>query len=519
MSFPFRILVVDDEEKIRKSLSGLLQDHGYEIIISGSGPECLKIMSYQKIDLVILDIVMPEMNGIDVLQRIKEKYKDTEVIMITGYADKEKALAALRFDAYDFIEKPFESQEILNIISNCLRKTGLRKELERKNQELKKLESWLRHAQKMEAIGTLTGGIAHEFNNLLTTIIGYGKLLQEGINNEDPLQNYIDRLLGSSDRAANLIRSLLTFSREHNINLRPVKLNEIIKDVENLLVRVIEEHIELRTTFTGEDIVIMADSGQIEQVLINLATNARDAMPDGGCLNISTELVELDEDFLKIHNYGKSGKYALLSITDTGTGIDEKTREKIFEPFFTTKEVGEGTGLGLSMVYGIIKQHNGYINVDSEVGKGTTFKICLPVIELKVEEIEKPIPATPIGGTETILLVEDNEEVRKLTKDILHRFGYKVLEAVDGEDAIKKFMGDKDKIRLLILDVIMPKKNGKEAFEEIKKIRPDIKALFMSGYTADTIHKKGVLEKKLNFIPKPISPKELLRKVREVLDK
>lgn len=518
MPSPSKILVVDDEEKIRRSLSGLLKGQGYEVIAVESGSECLQIMSTQNFDLVILDVIMPEASGIEVLQKIKEKHKDTEVIMITGYADKEKAISALRLNAYDFIEKPFESKEMLNTISHCLNYLGLRKEIKKKNQEKKKLENQLRHVQKMEALGTLTGGIAHEFNNMLTTIIGYGKLLQEEMN-KDPLQHYVDRILASSERACKLIKSLLAFSREQIIAPRPVKLNGIIKSVERFLIKIIGKDIKLMTTFKDENAIVMVDSGQIEQVLINLATNSRDAMPDGGYLTITTELVELDEEFLKTIKYKKPGRYALISVADKGAGMDEKTAGRIFEPFFTTKEVGRGTGLGLSIVYGIIEQHNGYIDVRSDLGKGTTFKIYLPVIKSDVEEKKPSAITIPKGGTEAILLAEDDEEVRKLTKTVLDGFGYKVIEAVDGEDAIKKFMDDKDKIQLLILDIVMPKKNGKEAYNEIKKTKPNIKALFTSGYAKDIIHRKGFSEEGFSFISKPVLPRELLRKVREVLDK
>lgn len=254
---------------------------------------------------------------------------------------------------------------------------------------------------------------------------------------------------------------------------------------------------------------------------MNLATNARDAMPVGGDLiRIETGAIQIDEEYVKKHGYGEAGIYALLSVTDSGIGMDEKTRQRIFEPFFTTKELGRGTGLGLAMVYGIVKQHDGYINVYSEPGKGTTFKIYLPLIESEVEKTASTMPAAyPEGGTETVLVAEDDQAVRKLTRDILERFGYRVIAAEDGEDAIEKFMNNKEDIQLLLLDVIMPKKNGKEVYEEIKKINPRIKALFLSGYTANLIHKKGILEEGLDFILKPVSPKELLRKVREMLDR
>jgi len=262
----------------------------------------------------------------------------------------------------------------------------------------------------------------------------------------------------------------------------------------------------------------MADSTHMEQVLMNLTTNARDAMPDGGSLTIRTELVQFDYEYIKAHGYGIPGPYALISVEDTGQGMDVETREKIFEPFFTTKEMGKGTGLGLAMVYGIIKQHDGYINVYSEPGKGTAFRIYLPLIKSGVEE-EKPMELSVAErGTETVLVAEDDVQVRDLTKCVLEGSGYQVLEAEDGEEAMRVFHENKDRIQLLILDVVMPKKNGKEVYDEIKKIRPDMKAIFTSGYNAEVIHKKGILEKGFGFIVKPSSPQELLKKVREVLD-
>lgn len=385
--------------------------------------------------------------------------------------------------------------------------------------ERKRLEQQLLQAQKMEAIGQLAGGVAHDFNNILTAIIGYGSLLKIETSEDDLLRSYVTQILNSAERAANLTKALLAFSRRQIIRPKPVNLNEIITVLEELLSRLIGEDIELSTALIDKDLTVMADSIQLEQVLMNLVTNARDAMPDGGSLTISTELVELDKEFIKAHGFGMPGMYALISVEDTGQGMDEKTKERIFEPFFTTKEAGKGTGLGLAMVYGIIKQHNGYINVCSEPDKGTTFKIYLPLIKSKGEEVK--LADLPIikGGIETILVAEDDVQVRGLTKEVLEGFGYKVMEATDGDEATKIFNENKDKIQLLFLDVIMPKKNGKEVYDEIKKVRPDIKAIFTSGYSGDIIHKKGILEEGLDFITKPISPEELLRKVREVLDR
>lgn len=383
--------------------------------------------------------------------------------------------------------------------------------------EHKKLEDQLRHAQKMEAIGTLTGGIAHDFNNILTAIIGYASLLRMKMNKDDPLRVNLDQILASSERAANLIQSLLAFSRKQISHLEPINICENIKNIEKLLMRVIGENITLKTILT-DGLTVMADSTQMDQVLINLCTNARDAMPDRGTLIIKTEPVELDREFIASHGYGEQGKYALISVTDTGIGMDEETRRRIFEPFFTTKEVGKGTGLGLAIVYGIIKQHKGFITCYSEPGKGTTFKIYLPMIKSELREIKEiKIPDLTIA-TETVLLAEDEVEIRGLTGQILKGAGYNVIEAVDGEDAVNKFIKTKDKIDILLFDIIMPKMNGKEAYDRIKKIQPDIKILLTSGYPADFINKDEIYETGMNFISKPISPTALLKKVREVLN-
>jgi PAS domain S-box-containing protein len=385
---------------------------------------------------------------------------------------------------------------------------------------LKQLEAELRQAQKMEAVGQLAGGIAHDFNNILTAIIGYGNLLRMKMTGNGALHPYIEQILASAERAANLTHGLLAFSRKQIIDLKSVDLNEIIRRVERLLLRLIGEDIEFSTKLHEGDLPVLADGVQIEQVLMNLVTNARDAMPNGGALTLETAIFEMEEDFLRAHAYGKTGTYALVMISDTGIGMDEKTRVKIFEPFFTTKEVGKGTGLGLAMVYGIVKQHTGYINVYSEPGQGTTFKLYLPLTTRPDRNsTASHFPSSSDQGTETVLLAEDDEEVRTLTKTVLEDFGYKVIEAADGAEAVRKFMDNREKINLLVLDIVMPKKNGKEAYQEIKKARPDIKALFTSGYTADIVHKKGILETGLEFVLKPISPTEFLRKVRGVLDK
>jgi len=303
------------------------------------------------------------------------------------------------------------------------------------------------------------------------------------------------------------------------LDRRLVDLNELVRKVEKYLNRMIGEDIRINMTLSKSESNVLADSGQLEQVLMNLATNARDAMPKGGLLNIETSERGLDNGFIKEHGYGTPGGYAVLSVSDSGMGMDEQTRKRIFEPFFTTKEVGKGTGLGLAMVYGIIKQHDGYINVYSEPGKGTTFRIYLPVIAAaKSEEEKAPEVELPGIGGETILLAEDDKQLREFTAPFLQEFGYTVVVANDGEEAVKKFMENRESIQLLLFDLVMPKKSGKEAYEEIRAMKPDVKIIFLSGYTPDIIRQKGLIDEGMSIISKPVSPSDLLKKIRSVLD-
>jgi len=384
--------------------------------------------------------------------------------------------------------------------------------------ERKKLSAQLRQAQKMEAVGLLAGGLSHDFNNILTAIVGYGHLLKMKMKEDDPLRHNVTHILDAVERGSKLIQSLLAFSRKQVMNPMPASFNTIVECVYKLLKRLIGEDIELKTLLTSEDVTVMADCGQIEQVLMNLAANARDAMPDGGRLTIETERAELSEEYVTNHGFGVPGVYALLSVTDTGTGMDEETKTKIFEPFFTTKEVDKGTGLGLSVIYGIIKQHKGYINVYSEPGEGTTFKIYLPVIKAIIEEMKQDEIAPVSGGNETVLIAEDDEAARGFTKTVLQEFGYTVIEAKDGEEALSVFSENSAGIKLIVTDMIMPKMHGNEVYEKARIIRPDIKCLFMSGYSDDIIQKRGILKEGVNFISKPFSPYDLLRKVRVALD-
>ena len=385
--------------------------------------------------------------------------------------------------------------------------------------EEKKLEQQLQHAQKMESVGHLAGGVAHDFNNILTAIIGYSILLELNIPEDSPLREYTQAILAASERAAHLTQSLLSFSRKQLSNPRPVNLNEIITVIRKLLLNLVGEEIKTNVTLSEKNLYVMADSGQIGQVLMNLATNARDAMPGRGVLSISTDSIHLSPEFAQAHGYGEPGAYALLTVMDTGAGMAEEVRRHIFDPFFTTKEEDKGTGLGLSIVYGIVKQHNGYINVYSEPGKGTIFKIYLPLLKSEIEKEKIQALSELQGGTETILLAEDDANVRNILRDILEGYGYRVIETEDGREAVTRFTQNADHIDLLLFDVMMPRENGWEAYQEITAIRPEVAILFMSGYPIDFIKSKGISSTEENYLAKPVSPEELLRKVRETLDK
>lgn len=385
--------------------------------------------------------------------------------------------------------------------------------------ERDRLEDQLRQSHKMEAVGQLAGGIAHDFNNILTAIIGYAHLILLKMTGDNQPRNYVEQILASAERAAGLTQGLLAFSRKQVINPQPVELNGIVRNVRKFLERIIGEDIEQQIFLEDRDLVVMADTGQMEQVLMNLATNARDAMPEGGVLRIVTSVLEIERNHPAAPGSAEPLRYACLSVTDTGSGIEGKDRERLFEPFFTTKEVGKGTGLGLSIAYGIVKEHNGYIAVESEEGKGTTFRVYLPLISPNRRNSDNHEPFLPPRGTETVLVAEDDDEVRQLHKSLLEECGYSVIEAADGQAAVDVFSAHEDSIHLIILDVVMPKKNAREAFEEIRRIRPGVRTIFMSGYSADFINRKGFVDEGFAFVEKPIIPLSFLRKVREVLDR
>ncbi len=382
----------------------------------------------------------------------------------------------------------------------------------------KKMENELRQSQKLEGIGQLASGIAHDFNNVLSAVVGFAGMLQMKLDKSDSLQHYVDQIMAAGQRGADLTQQILAFSRKQTLNRKPISLNMVIRNLEKMLHRLVREDVSILLNLSQKDLVIFADTSQVEQVLINLATNARDAMQKGGRLIIATEPVVMDEKYIEMHGSGSPGEYVLLTVSDTGCGMDAKIRSRIFEPFFTMKEAGKGTGLGLSVVHGIIKQHNGFISVYSEPGIGTVFKIYLPLTTQSAERQTEKKGDDVRGGTETILVAEDDLSLRSLSKTLLEQHGYTVIDAADGDDAVHKFLQHRDEVKLVILDRIMPHKSGGEAYNEILRLSPGMKVIFMSGYIEDSFDHIDLPEKQAVLIQKPISPNNLLRNVRAILD-
>ncbi len=537
------ILAVDDDANNLAVVRDCLTGFNYTVLVAEDGESAILRADYAKPDLILLDIMMPGIDGFETCRRLKlqESSRDIPVIFMSALAETGQKVRGLEAGAVDYVTKPFQQEELLARVEVHLSIRDLNRQLKEANEllesrveertkdlaianlelknevaERKATLEQLRQSQKMEAIGTLAGGVAHDFNNILTVIMGFSSILRDRLEGKDSLSGYADDILAAAAKAAKLTRSLLTFSRKQIMENKQEDLNEIVKTSEMFLRRVIGGDIELHYNNSPEELFIMGDSVQIEQVLMNLAVNARDAMPNGGILSISTECLELTDELFDTSL--KPGPYAKITVNDTGGGIDEVTLHRIFEPFFTTKEIGKGTGLGLSIVYGIIKQHGGEVTVESAVGKGTSFMIYLPLISSCATCCESKLITQILGGTETILLAEDNDAVRHFMVQGLGDYGYQVIEAMDGEDALAKYHANKDRIKLAFLDVVMPKMNGHDVYEAIRKDGGQARILFSSGYTSDIIEQKGLIDAGISFLAKPVTIQVLLNKVREVLD-
>ena len=539
------ILAVDDDAYNLAVVRDFLTGYNYSVLVAEDGESAVSRADYALPDLILLDIMMPGIDGYETCRRLKQQESTGEipVIFMSALAETGHKVKGLEAGAVDYVTKPLQQEELLARVRVHLSIQDLSRRLKEANEllearveartidlaaanrELKEeiaerqaAQEQLRQSQKMEAIGTLAGGVAHDFNNILTAIMGFGSILRVKLEGDAKLSQYANSILISAGKAAKLTHSLLAFSRKQIIEIKPEGVNEIIRTIGEILHRVIGEDIELRCSFSPEELVFMGDSGQIEQVLMNLAVNARDAMPTGGILRLSTERVELTEELLD--GALKPGSYARITVSDTGCGIAEDIRQRIFEPFFTTKEVGKGTGLGLSIVYGIIRQHGGGVTVQSEDGRGTSIRVHLPLVSSYRTRRESEPVVKPVGGVETILLAEDNDGVRSFMVQTLEDYGYHVIEALNGEDALAKYRTDSGRIRLMILDVVMPRMNGREVYDEVRKEGGEVRVLFCSGYTDEIIERKGIVEEDgVGYLSKPVTMQGLLAKVRETLDR
>ena len=649
MSYTPKVLIVDDEPRMCESLGVLLSRQGYETYEGCSGKEAMEHLSKDTFDLVLLDIVMPDMSGHDIMDYIKSRDEDTLVIFMTGHASLDSAVESLRRGAYDYLTKPFDFEQLLKRVENAVGQIRLKKahaavsgklELtERRYQflvnaspdiiytldghgvftfisgavesllgyktnelvgkhystiildedvpkahnhfnerrtgrrstsgvelrlrrprprlrengngcltvelkamgmydrpvterdksfqgtygvarditERKRLEAQLLHAQKMEAIGTLAGGIAHDFNNLLMGIEGRTSLMFLDVDAEHPHYEHLRGVEDMVKRGALLTKQLLGFARGGKYEVRPTNLNRLIEQSSDMFGRTKKE-IRIFTTQQKDVWTVEVDRAQIEQVLLNLYVNAWQAMPEGGALHIKIENAKLDANAVRPFGLG-AGRFVKISVNDTGIGMDEATQQRIFEPFFTTREIGKGTGLGLASAYGIIKNHAGIIDVHSRKGEGTTFYIYLPAAEKQAREETPRVKKTEIQpGAETILLVDDEDIVIDVGKDMLAAMGYVVLVAKSGKDALGAYKKNKDKIHMVILDMIMPDMGGGAVYDSLKEANPNIKVLLSSGYSVEG-QATEILERGCDgFIQKPFNMSELSKEIRKILD-
>jgi signal transduction histidine kinase len=596
-----KVLVVDDDAQMLRSISDILRLRGYSAVIAGTGSEAIDIARKMAFGpaVALVDLQLPDMDGIELIGRLREIAALTEVVILTGNASVDSAVRALRENSNDYLVKPVQPEHLIGTIERAAERWQRRRaeEAMRQSQDRlrlifdhvsdalyvaddagriidanpaacalsghsleliqtltmadvlpqngsnsldvrstafapgvlvytvrdltrqRKLEDQLLQAQKMEAVGQLAGGVAHDFNNLLTVIMSYSSMLLADGGPADANRGDIQAISDAAARAAALTRQLLAFSRKQVLQLQAVDVNAVVTDVEKMLRRLIGEDISLSTHLDPDLALINADPGQLEQVLLNLAVNARDAMPDGGALSLTTHNADLSEELGDRHLGAAPGKYIMIAVTDTGTGMTREVQQRLFEPFYTTKGAGKGTGLGLATVHGIVKQLGGDVYVYSELGHGTTFKVYFPHLTTTPELVVAA--AEPRGaprGSETILLAEDDDALRSLGARVLGAFGYNVLVARTGGDALRIVAEHRGPIDLVATDVVMPEMSGSQLVEKVLKARPGIRVLFMSGYTDDEVMRRGVIDGATAFLQKPFTPDMLAHKVRAVLD-
>ncbi|MFQ6026619.1 MAG: response regulator [Dehalococcoidia bacterium] len=522
-----RILIVDDSTNSRLVLGGYLSAAGYEdLTLKASAAETFEYLGMNpgqevrpdRADAILIDVMMPEISGIQACQRIKDapSLKDIPIIMVTGH-DEEKFLQdAFAAGAIDYITKPVNRVELEARISSAL---ALKQETDLRKLAYQELENQLLQSQKMASIGRLVGGVAHDFNNVLTLMMGYSQLGLRELAAEHSLYEKLQQLLKASEHAASLTGQLLALSRRQSAEPKIINLNDLVADTCQMLGRLIGEDVELIVALSERTGLVKADPTQLEQVLMNLAINARDAMPVGGQLNIETGSVVVEDWHRNSQTEAPPGEYAMFALTDTGSGMSAEVQARIFEPFFTTKEEGKGTGLGLATCFSIVKENGGCLEVDSHPGQGSTFKVYFPKAQEEKMEAESPEDRREMPrGSETILVTEDESALRKLISSILQDQGYRVIQAKNGDEALQVARNvSEGTIDLLLTDVVMPRMNGTELAYQLKTVHPDLKVILTSGYTDQDLALPD-LGAEAEFIQKPFTPAALADQVRAMLD-
>jgi len=507
-----RVLFIEDSEDDAVLQVRLLRQAGYDVAYTRvQSAEELTTALRRPWDIVISDYSMPHFNGTEALKVVREKGVDVPFIFVSGTIGEDAAVAALKVGAQDYLMK----SNLGRLIPSVQRE--LRESDERKQR--KRLEEQVHQLQRFEAIGRLAGGVAHDFNNVIGAIMGWAEIGANAAYPGGDLQDKFLKIRAQADRASGLTRQLLAFARRQTLQPCNTNLNELARETISLLRNVIGERIEIQLQLAEDLNVIWADPGQVEQVLMNLSLNARDAMPSGGRLIVETKNVTVGDDYQRLHPYAVPGNYVFLRVVDNGIGMDTETLTHIFEPFFTTKEIGRGTGLGLATVYGIVKQHKGFVDVDSTPGQGTAFRVYLPLGNGPAEVSEKHTVFTMRGGSECILIAEDNDDLRDAAQEILQSLGYRVLTAKDGDEAVRVFAQHADTIDLVFLDVVLPKLNGSEAYLQMISRKPGLPALFTTGYASEVSLVSLAAREKATVLQKPYGSQYLAQKLREKLDK
>jgi len=513
MANELRLLVVEDSAEDADLLVRALRKGGYDVSHQrvDSSDSLLRALE-QSWDIVISDHAMPGFSGIAALQIVREHCPEIPFIFLSGTIGEDVAVDAMRVGAQDYIMKG-NLARLVPAIERELRESKNRAEQRRTELRVHQLE-------KFEAIGKLAGGIAHDFNNVIGAIMGWAELGSDEVPDGSRARKFFQHIRAQSERAAALTRQLLAYARRQTLEPRIINLNQLIGEATPLLQKAIGEQIEMKFVLASDLHAIRADQSQLEQVLMNLCFNARDAMPNAGQLLIETKNVQLDENFTDRHEYAKAGDYVDLSVSDTGIGMPPDMLTHIFEPFFTTKEVGRGTGLGLATAYGIVKQHDGLIQVYSEAGKGSIFHVYLPASKMfSSQGLERNDQPLARGGTETILVAEDHAGNLEMMDETLRKLGYRVILAGNGEEAVLKFRQHQKEIALVLLDVVMPRMGGADACEKIQSIRPDVPIIFTSGYSEESARLAALTSAGAVLLQKPFAPKILAQKVRDALDR